>query len=659
MAEEAKINLSIDTGSSPQTLGQLEDKVASLNEQLRDVKIGSQEYKNLQQELVQTTRQFKNLELGMEALDNEQVAGELGSVAGAVGDVTAAVVLLGGENENLEAMVANIEKGIGISMAFKGAIEGLSSAWKLLNNVMRANPIGLVITAVALLIAGIVALVVNWEKLTDVFTKSGKKLKELTDFMGKNRDLILALLGPLGWLALAYIKVIDLIEDMKSDTEKAVEREERLRRAQGKAATKRHKQRVEEIEEEQELRRKAFNDSQEIFDLEIDRMEAEGKNADALKKAKIEATLEEKEAELSTIRDLLESWTQYYTDLFRISGKSKEDFLAQMKGQGIDLVALQEEANERILKAEQEIFAAETELIKFNREVKEKAIKDEVEDEEEKNIAIENLRKKHLDNLKKLEDRKLKADQERRKIEISMIEDEFDKAEELLLFQHEQSIANLDARIQEENDLIVAKEIELQAKLDELDEKRRKKKEEKEKEHMEVLKNGAQDLFNAANSLAQHLSDRDLKRAQEKTARGEKLTASEIKRLKRQDKINKAFALAQIAADTARGIAGAIAAGAGVPFPFNLGAIASGVAAVLAGSVQAAQVLGESVEIPSPADIAGETETAGAEAGEVPNVEAAAFGSTLLNTPQMVVVVEDINNGQQSVSAIEAQASFN
>ena len=52
-------------------------------------------------------------------------------------------------------------------------------------------------------------------------------------------------------------------------------------------------------------------------------------------------------------------------------------------------------------------------------------------------------------------------------------------------------------------------------------------------------------------------------------------------------KTAKAAALAGILIDTAKGISGAIAAGAGVPFPANLGAIATGVASVLAGIANA------------------------------------------------------------------------
>ena len=68
---------------------------------------------------------------------------------------------------------------------------------------------------------------------------------------------------------------------------------------------------------------------------------------------------------------------------------------------------------------------------------------------------------------------------------------------------------------------------------------KRKKQEEIDaarEKSVELAKQGAQDLLNAGQQLAQLQSQRELKRLQEKTKRGEELTKSEIKRLQRQDK---------------------------------------------------------------------------------------------------------------------------
>ena len=139
MAEKVVIGLEIDAKDGVKTLGKLEDTAEELNKELKKVPMGTKAFKDLQRQLVGVNKQIKNTELSMEALDNEQVASEIGSVAGAVGDMSAAFVLLGGEDGAAAEAAANIQKAMGISMAFKGAIEGISSARKLFNNILKNN----------------------------------------------------------------------------------------------------------------------------------------------------------------------------------------------------------------------------------------------------------------------------------------------------------------------------------------------------------------------------------------------------------------------------------------------------------------------------------------------------------------------------------------
>lgn len=137
MAEKVALEIDINAKGATTSLGQLEDEAERLNEELRKVPLGTKAFKDLKTELIGVNKQIKNTELSMEALDNEQVASELGSVAGAVGDVSAAFILLGGGGGALEDTVRNIEKAIGVSMAFKGVIEGTQSGMKLFNNVIQ------------------------------------------------------------------------------------------------------------------------------------------------------------------------------------------------------------------------------------------------------------------------------------------------------------------------------------------------------------------------------------------------------------------------------------------------------------------------------------------------------------------------------------------
>lgn len=142
MAEKIVIDLDFDVKGSEVTLGQLEKRAELLNEELRKVPQGSKAFKELRQELVKTNKEIKNTELAMESLDNEQVASELGSVAGAVGDVTAAFILLGGDEDSAIGETAKrIETALGVTMAFKGGIEGIISFQKLWNNTLKQTAV--------------------------------------------------------------------------------------------------------------------------------------------------------------------------------------------------------------------------------------------------------------------------------------------------------------------------------------------------------------------------------------------------------------------------------------------------------------------------------------------------------------------------------------
>jgi len=125
----------------------------------------------------------------------------------------------------------------------------------------------------------------------------------------------------------------------------------------------------------------------------------------------------------------------------------------------------------------------------------------------------------------------------------------------------------------------------------------------------------------------------------------------------------KATALTSILIDTARGISGAIAAGAGLPFPANLGAIATGVASVLSGIAQAKAVFkkvkgGGNDDLDTPDNI----QTAVAEQGIgalTPNIQAIDQPQLGESTPVQAFVVEtEISNAQALQEELDLQATL-
>lgn len=128
-------------------------------------------------------------------------------------------------------------------------------------------------------------------------------------------------------------------------------------------------------------------------------------------------------------------------------------------------------------------------------------------------------------------------------------------------------------------------------------------------------------------------------------------------------KIAKATALTNILIDTARGISGAIAAGAGLIFPANLGAIATGVASVLSGIAQAKSVfkkVGGGGDLDTPNNPPPAPAPAGGVGPQVPNLEAIEQPTLGGEQPtvQAFVVENDISNAQALQQELDIQATL-
>jgi hypothetical protein len=141
----------------------------------------------------------------------------------------------------------------------------------------------------------------------------------------------------------------------------------------------------------------------------------------------------------------------------------------------------------------------------------------------------------------------------------------------------------------------------------------------------------------------------------------DQLVAASGKNSKQALVLQKTLAVAQIAIDTAKAIVGAIAQAQSVPYPGNLVAIATGVAAVIAGIASAVTTLNS-------ADVGGAT-AAQPQAPQVtsaPAVQQATSGTTELGgaeqaqlAPIQAFVVEtEVTGNQNNVNQIESQANF-
>jgi len=109
------------------------------------------------------------------------------NLSGAIGGVTSAFELgagvmgaFGVESEKVQEALLRVQSASAIAQGFQGIRESVGSfkalgvairsstiAQTAFNLVMTANPIGLIITAIAALVAGIIALIMNFEEITN------------------------------------------------------------------------------------------------------------------------------------------------------------------------------------------------------------------------------------------------------------------------------------------------------------------------------------------------------------------------------------------------------------------------------------------------------------------------------------------------------------
>ena len=140
MAEEKVFKLRIDgVEQSISTINELESSIKTLDEKLKSTKVGSKEFKELQNQVKKSKSQLKDFELQVEGLDKEQRATALvdafSGVAGAVGAASSAFIAFGASSESIENAEKKLLGVIGVVSGLRDASNGVIAVQKLLGNV--------------------------------------------------------------------------------------------------------------------------------------------------------------------------------------------------------------------------------------------------------------------------------------------------------------------------------------------------------------------------------------------------------------------------------------------------------------------------------------------------------------------------------------------
>lgn len=619
MADESiSLELFIEADKANLTLGELEQGFDAMKKRLGDVGRGSEEFKKLTTAMAQTGGEIKNIELGFESLDSEGVATEIGSVAGAVGDITAAFILMGGESDTMKEMAANIQTAMAVSMGFKGAIEGVSSANKLYENVLKkgikSTKLWSIATKIAGVAQGIFNAIMNLNPISIIVLAIAGLIVGLVALTGTIGDVIDFALKP-------FQKAIDTVVDalqwlgiMESDSAIATRKAEE---AKADAAVKSATTRRKEIESLTKAHKKASDKMIEDLNFEIRMRKANGEDTTKIELKKLEDLIRIAEAQKKLHEETLV--------------RLEEEFNARVKAGQIGVTTVQ-----NYLKAKME----STQAIIDNNAA-------QLQSEQDLQVGIAEAKTEERTKWKEGEAERafLKRQQEQADKDARMEMIDFDTEADLTLKtgQLDRQSIHIEGLISNEH-LLENEKIRFHEA-----EKARKKA-----EFDAAVKQGQAQAQNAANiaqsliSLNNAVLDNQL--TGDKLSEKEKLKAQK-KHFERSKKLNIAMAA----------INGAQAVLAALTIPPPLGFILAGLAGVTAGvqiaAISKQQFNGGSttprVSLPSANLSAGAgSGGGGAQINPVSNT------STVLGNQTIQVVETDITETQNNVNVIEESATF-
>jgi hypothetical protein len=693
--DKIALSIEIEADRANMSLGELEDNFEQLQAKLkatnRGTEEGRKEFKKLASQMAQTSKEIKNIELSFEGLDREQVASEIGSVAGAVTDLSASLFLLGGENESLAQTAQNIETAMRVSMGLKASIEGLASARKLYNNLLRQanddekegialtvlktakekaaaagtlilngvnkllnttlkmNPIGLIVIAITAVVGAIVYF-------KDAIWGLIKTALEPFQFI---IDMVIDALQAMGIMAsdeanaqeAASLKIIEASKKRREELDKLIEAENKknkevikgidfelsMRKALGKETTEIERKKLKTIVENtrreldlsNERRKELSNEIQERLKLKNLTQEQADELTEQAKET-LKVIERQKDELLKSSRDLV----IFEAETF----KEQQDKISKT----IDETAKKREKESEKRKAQREKDkAAEEKAAAEQKKIEEKAAADAIALEIEKNQLLEDLEAKAIEDktTRSLAELEIAQERERQQlIEKYGLDTELLKALETeQLLQMNTLIADIEQEARENKATLdqEARDKELEANQKALDDKRSKR----DKDF--ALATAAVGALSALNDAALAT---DLLNAAGNDEKQEKIRRASFER---QKKLN----IAMAAINGAQAVIAGFAQG-GLPMAVLAGVTAAAqLAAIVATTYQSSASPTEVEEtVPTPDGAGGGG--GGVQLSPVTNT------STILGNQQVFVTETDITNTQNNVSVIEESATF-
>ena len=276
MAQTIEYNIKVNDQGAIKSLGQLEDELSQINEELSNVEIGSQAFKDLSKQSQVLTREIEKV--------NNEIDGAAKVFAGSLSAAVGTLGALGIESEAFGEFEQKAASAIAVGLGIKDVSEGFSQfaivmkksgvAAKIFGNTTRT---ALIATGIGAFIVALGSIVVYWDDIVKAVNKAAKAFPfvgKAIDFVKDSFDTLFEAARPvlefLGILPDEAERALAAAEEVNSELVQATQRELAVLQASGATAKEIYDARKKLIEAEIEALKLAEAEKEEIYAKETE-----------------------------------------------------------------------------------------------------------------------------------------------------------------------------------------------------------------------------------------------------------------------------------------------------------------------------------------------------------------------------------------------------
>ena len=200
--EEIIIDVKFETGEAAKSLKELKQEYKDQQKELSGLEAGSKKYVEQLQKLGAIKDQIGDLNAEIKAFNPEGKIQAFGNVVGGLASgfqaAQGAAALFGDESENVQKALLKVQAVMAFSEGIKGIV-GLQDGFTVLWNIIKANPLGAVFTALSAISAAAILIYNNIDRTSESTKALTKELaqqeeitKALTSQMNREIELLTA-----------------------------------------------------------------------------------------------------------------------------------------------------------------------------------------------------------------------------------------------------------------------------------------------------------------------------------------------------------------------------------------------------------------------------------------------------------------------------------